>query len=57
MQVLILIRGLELRRMKESKTIKEYLDKLFGIANKIHYWEMNFLIPELYKKRILQIYL
>jgi len=36
MQVLILVRELELRRMKESKTIK---DKLFGIANKIHYWQ------------------
>ncbi|RDY03962.1 hypothetical protein CR513_12386, partial [Mucuna pruriens] len=35
MQVLNLMREFELQRMKESKTIKEYSDKLLSIANKI----------------------
>jgi len=35
MKVLNLIREFEMQRMKESETIKEYLNKLLGIANKI----------------------
>ena len=35
MQVLNLMREFELQRMKESKTIKEYPDRLLGIANKV----------------------
>ncbi|XP_006586555.2 uncharacterized protein [Glycine max] len=35
MQVLNLRREFELQRMKESETIKEYSNKLLGIANKI----------------------
>ena len=35
MQVLNLIRDFELQKMKESKTIKEYSDKLLSIANKV----------------------
>jgi hypothetical protein len=35
MQVLNLIRDFELQKMKESETIKEYSDRLLGIANKI----------------------
>ncbi|KAA8524978.1 hypothetical protein F0562_011384 [Nyssa sinensis] len=35
MQVLNLIRDFELQKMKESKTIKEYSDKLQSIANKV----------------------
>ncbi|XP_017408059.1 uncharacterized protein LOC108320963 [Vigna angularis] len=34
MQVFNLMREFELQRMKESDTIKEYSDKLLGIANK-----------------------
>nr|KYP70614.1 hypothetical protein KK1_009835 [Cajanus cajan] len=35
MQVLNLMREFEIQRMKETKTIKQYFDKLLGIANKI----------------------
>ncbi|XP_027926089.1 uncharacterized protein LOC114183315 [Vigna unguiculata] len=35
MKVLNLIREFEMQRMKELKTIKEYSNKLLGIANKI----------------------
>lgn len=35
MQALNLIRELEMQRMKDSETIKDYADKLLGIANKI----------------------
>jgi hypothetical protein len=35
MQVLNLIRDFELQKMKEFEIIKEYLDRLLGIANKI----------------------
>ncbi|RDX80869.1 hypothetical protein CR513_38524, partial [Mucuna pruriens] len=35
MQMLNLMREFELQRMKEFETIKEYLDKLLGIANKM----------------------
>ena len=35
MKVLNLIREFEMQRMKESETIKEYSNKLLGIANKI----------------------
>jgi len=35
MQSLNLIREFELQRMKDSKTIKEYSDKLLGIVNKV----------------------
>jgi hypothetical protein len=34
-QVMNLIREFELQKMKESETIKEYLDKLLGIVNKV----------------------
>ena len=35
MQALNLIRELEMQRMKDSEIIKDYADKLLGIANKI----------------------
>ncbi|GKB70706.1 trichome birefringence-like protein 35 [Tanacetum coccineum] len=35
MKALNLIREFELQRMKESKTIKEYSERLIGLANKI----------------------
>ncbi|GMP24591.1 hypothetical protein CsSME_00050092 [Camellia sinensis var. sinensis] len=34
MQALNLIRGFELQKMKDAETIKEYSDRLLGIANK-----------------------
>ena len=35
MKVLNLMREFELQRMKESETVKEYFDRLFGIVNKV----------------------
>ena len=35
MQVLNLIRDFELQKMKETKTIKEYFDRLLNIANRV----------------------
>lgn len=35
MQALTLIRGFELQKMKDAETIKEYSDRLLGIANKV----------------------
>ena len=35
MQVLNLMREFELQRMKESEPIKEYSNRLLGIANKV----------------------
>ncbi|KAL4290711.1 hypothetical protein GQ457_14G023780 [Hibiscus cannabinus] len=40
MQVLNLIREFELQRMKESKTIKEYSNRLFEIVNKVSLAEL-----------------
>ncbi|KOM37032.1 hypothetical protein LR48_Vigan03g041300 [Vigna angularis] len=63
MQVLNLMREFELQRMKESDTIKEYSDKLLGIANKIKLLGSNFadsrivekilvIVPERYEASI-----
>ena len=35
MQVLNLVREFEMHKMKESKTIKEYANKLLTIVNKV----------------------
>ena len=42
MQVLNLIREFELQKMKESKTIKEYSDRLLWIVNKVRLLDTNF---------------
>ena len=34
-QILNFVREFKLQRMKESKSIKEYIDKLLGIANRV----------------------
>ncbi|XP_020270878.1 uncharacterized protein LOC109846065 [Asparagus officinalis] len=49
MKVLNLLREFELQRMKESETIKEYSDRLLGIANKV-----RLLGTELSDSRIVQ---
>ena len=36
------IREFELQKMKDSKTIKEYFDKLLKIANKVRLWGFEF---------------
>ena len=50
MKVLNLIREFEMQRMEESETIKEYSNKLLGIANKINCWEKSFQIPDSLRK-------
>ena len=35
MQILNLVREFELQIMKESKSVKEYTDRLLGIANRV----------------------
>ena len=52
MQVLNLRREFELQRMKESETIKEYSNKLMGIANKIKLLGSDFA-----DSRIVEIFL
>nr|KYP55836.1 hypothetical protein KK1_002061 [Cajanus cajan] len=63
MQVLNLIREFEIQRMKETETIKQYSDKLLGIANKVRLLGTQFLdsiivekflvtVPEIYEASI-----
>ena len=47
--MLNLIRAFEMQRMKESKTINEYTDKLLSIANQI-----RLLGSKFYDSRIIQ---
>ncbi|XP_017420390.1 uncharacterized protein LOC108330414 [Vigna angularis] len=49
MQALNLVRELEMQKMKDSETIKNYADKLLGIANKI-----RLLGTEISNSRIVQ---
>ena len=42
MQILNLVREFELQIMKESKSVKEYFDILFGIANRVRLLEFEF---------------
>ena len=44
MRVMNLIRGLELQKMKEYETIKEYSDKLLDIVNKVRLLGISILI-------------
>ena len=39
-----LIKEFELQKIKESETIKEYLDKLLGIVNKVRFLGTSILI-------------
>ena len=55
MQILNLIRGFELQRMKESKTVKEYADKLLGIANRVRLLGGDFDDSRLVKKILVTV--
>ncbi|RDY11755.1 hypothetical protein CR513_03529, partial [Mucuna pruriens] len=55
MQVLNLIREFELQRMKESETIKEYLDKLLSIANKIRLLGSDFADSRIVEKILVTV--
>ncbi|XP_006593108.2 uncharacterized protein LOC114378778 [Glycine soja] len=55
MQVLNLRREFELQRMEESETIKEYLNKLLGIANKIKLLESDFAYSRIVDKILVTV--
>jgi len=55
MKVLNLIREFEMQRMKESETIKEYSNKLLGIANKIKLLEKEFSYSRLIEKILVTV--
>nr|KYP66186.1 Retrovirus-related Pol polyprotein from transposon TNT 1-94 [Cajanus cajan] len=55
MQVLNLMREFEIQRMKETETIKQYLDKLFGIANKVRILGTQFLDSRIVEKILVTI--
>ena len=46
MQILNLIKKFELQKTKDSKTVKEYYDRLLEIANKVRLLVLNFLISD-----------
>ena len=55
MQVLNLRREFELQRMKESETIKEYSNKLLGIANKIKLLGSDFADSRIVEKILVTV--
>ncbi|KAF2296511.1 hypothetical protein GH714_040490 [Hevea brasiliensis] len=50
MKVLNLVREFEMQHMKESETVKVYVERLSGIANKVRILGLNLLTIELFKK-------
>ena len=50
MQSLNLIREFELQRMRDSKTIKEYLERLLGIVNRVRLLGTTFRDSRIVKK-------
>ena len=55
MQVLNLMREFELQKMKESETIKEYSDKLLGIANKVRLLGGSFVDSRIVEKILVTV--
>ncbi|XP_014506230.1 uncharacterized protein LOC106765982 [Vigna radiata var. radiata] len=55
MQVLNLMREFELQSMKASNTIKEYSEKLLGIANKIKLLGSNFADSRIVEKILVKV--
>ncbi|XP_027905975.1 uncharacterized protein LOC114165588 [Vigna unguiculata] len=55
MKVLNLIREFEMQRMKESETIKEYSNKLLGIANNIKLLGKEFSDSRLVEKILVTV--
>ncbi|XP_021669320.2 uncharacterized protein LOC110656718 [Hevea brasiliensis] len=55
MQVLNSIREFKMQRMKESETIKEYVDKLLSIVNKVRLLGTKFSDSRLVKKILVSI--
>nr|XP_048332975.1 uncharacterized protein LOC125423310 [Ziziphus jujuba var. spinosa] len=55
MQVLNLIRELEVQKMRESETIKEYFDRLLSIANKVRLLGTDFFNSRIVQKILVTI--
>ncbi|XP_022728813.1 uncharacterized protein LOC111284409 [Durio zibethinus] len=55
MQVLNLIKKFELQRMKDSKMIKDYSDRLFSIANKVRLFASEFTDSRIVKKILVTV--
>ena len=55
MKVLNLIRDFELQKMKESKTIKEYSERLLGIANRVRLLGLEFKDSRIVEKILVTI--
>ena len=55
MQILNLIKEFELQRIKESETIKEYNDKLLGIANRVRLLGADFNDSRLVEKILVTV--
>jgi len=55
MQVLNLIREFEMQKMKESETIKEYANKLLGIANKVRLLGTDFSEARIVQKILVTV--
>ena len=55
MQVINLVREFEMQKMKESETIKEYANKLLGIANKIRLLGTKFFDSRIVQKILVTI--
>ena len=55
MQSLNLIREFELQRMKDSETIKEYSDRLLGIANRVKLLGTSFLDSRIVEKILVTV--
>ena len=50
MQILSLLREFELQRMKESESVKEYTDRLLGIANRVRLLGSEFIHSRIVEK-------
>ena len=50
-----LVREFEMQKMKESKTIKEYANKLLSLANKVRLFGSNFFDSRIVEKILVTI--
>ena len=55
MQVLNLFREFEMQKMEESKTIKEYANKLLTIVNKVRLFGFEFFYSRIVQKILVTI--
>ena len=55
MQIINLAREFELKRMKESESVKEYTSKLFEIANRLRLLGSEFINSRIVEKTLVTI--